>query len=346
MPVRLMVTRRDMYTVASFRPQSFQKVRLGATADGRLTAFEHIQLGQTCQFDPVVNAGTPITRSMYACPNIRTREDIARSDTNAPGFMRAPAETQTFFATESAMDELAVKLGMDPVELRRINEPERHPVTDVPWSSRSLIACYDKAAATFGWADRDPAVGAMTDGDWLVGYGCATATYPTHMTASSARVRMQGTGRALVELSAHDVGTGAYTIMAQIAAARLGLPVEAVDVTLGEARLPLGPISGGSVTSASAGSAVHNTCLKLGQEVARTLAAAQGNPFSGKDPASIALDNGTLDAPRTAHRCRCWRRSTRRRARRSRSRGSTPTPTWSPRRSPRATRAASASTGP
>ncbi len=295
-PVRLIVTRQQMYTVATFRPESVQKIRLAATRDGRLTAFEHIEIAQTSQFDPVVNPGTHMTRAMYACPNIRTEQRLARSDTNTPGFMRAPNEMQSFFALESAMDELAVKLGLDPVELRRVNDTNRHPVADVPFSSRSLMACYDAAAKSFGWSRRSAAPGSMIDGDWLVGYGCATATYPTAVAPSAARVRMYGSGSAVVELAAHDVGTGAYTIMGQIAAARLGLPVGSVEVSMGDSNLPIAPISGGSVTSASAGSAVHVACLRLAAEIARTVSGQQGTPLSGIDPSDITLDNGMLKA--------------------------------------------------
>lgn len=299
-PVRLIVTRPQMYTVASFRPESVQKFRLAADAEGKLTAFEHIEIGQTSQFDPVVNPGTHMTRAMYACPNIYTEQRLARSDTNTPGFMRAPNETQTFFALESAMDELAVKLAMDPVELRRINDTSVHPVEGVPYSSRSLMQCFDAAKESFGWDERDARVGAMSDGDWLVGYGCATATYPTAVAPSAARIRMQDSGHALVELAAHDVGTGAYTIMAQIAAERLGLPLSGVEVAMGNSNLPIAPISGGSVTSASAGSAVHLACLTLADEVAATVAAMPDNPLSGVDAARIELENGTLKGPNGA----------------------------------------------
>ena len=174
----------------------------------------------------MINPGTHMTRAMYACPNIHTEQRLARSDTNTPGFMRAPNEMQTFFALESAVDELALKLAMDPVELRRVNDTKTHPVDGVPFSSRSLMACYDSAAKSFGWAGRSVAPRSMSDGDWLVGYGCATSTYPTAVAPSAARVRMYGAGTAVVELAAHDVGTGAYTIMGQIAAQRLGLAGE------------------------------------------------------------------------------------------------------------------------
>ena len=296
-PVRLIVTRPQMYTVATFRPESEQRIRLGAAADGRLTAFEHVEIGQTPRFDDVVNAGTHVTRAMYACPNIRTEQRLARSDTNAGGFMRAPNEMQTFFALESAMDALAWKLGVDPVEMRRVNDTMTHPVDDVPFSSRSLMESYDAVARSFGWADRQAGIGSMTDGDWLVGYGCATATYPTNILASNARVRMQGTGHAYVELAAHDVGTGTYTILAQVAAARLGLPVAAVDVVMGEGDLPVAPISGGSTTAASAGSAVHDACMRIGRAVAAAVAGMSEGPLAGVDPAAIALEDGTLRGP-------------------------------------------------
>lgn len=296
-PVRLMVSREHMYTVAAFRPESVQKFRLAASRDGRLTAFEHIEIAQTSQFDDVLNPGTHMTRSMYACPNIHTEQRLARSDTNTPGFMRAPNEMQSFFALESAMDELAIKLKMDPVELRRVNDTRTHPVKGVPFSSRSLMACYDAAAKSFGWAGRNAAQQSMTDGDWLVGYGCATATYPTAVAPSEARVRMYGAGTAVVELAAHDVGTGAYTIMGQIAAQRLGLPVRSVEVFMGSSDLPIAPISGGSVTSASAGSAVHVACLKLADEIVRSVVTLKDNPLSGVDPSQVKLVDGMLQGP-------------------------------------------------
>ncbi len=296
-PVRLIVTRPQMFTVATFRPESVQRFRLGADATGRLTAFEHVEIAQTPQFDDVVNPGTHITRAMYACPNIHTEQRLARSDTNAGGFMRAPNEMQTFFGLEQAMDELAVKLGIDPVEMRRVNDTDRHPVDDVPFSSRSLMRCYDAVSESFGWRDRKPDVASMTDGDWLVGYGCATATYPTNILASNARVRMQGSGSAYVELAAHDVGTGSYTIFAQIAAARLGLPLAACDVVMGEADLPVAPLSGGSTTAASAGSAVHDACMRIGRAVAEQVSAMNEGPLAGVDPSAITLQDGVLNGP-------------------------------------------------
>jgi xanthine dehydrogenase YagR molybdenum-binding subunit len=295
-PVRLVTTRPQMYTASVFRPETLQRFRLGADAEGRLTAFEHVELAQTPRFDAVVNPGTHHTRAMYACPNIRTEQRLARSDTNTGGFMRAPNEMPPFFGLEVAMDVLADRLGVDPVQMRRINDTDRHPTADVPFSSRSLVECYDAVSDSFGWADR-PATATRMDGDWMVGYGCATATYPTNILASNARIRMQGTGHAYVELAAHDVGTGTYTILAQIAAQRLGLEVGAVDVVMGEADLPVAPLSGGSTTAASAGSAVHDACQRIASQLAGAMAGQQDTPLSGLDPATITFEDGVLTGP-------------------------------------------------
>jgi xanthine dehydrogenase YagR molybdenum-binding subunit len=295
-PVRLVTTRPQMYTTSVFRPESLQRFRLGADAEGRLTAFEHVETAQTPRFDNVVNPGTHYTRAMYACPNIRTEQRLARSDTNTGGFMRAPNEMQTFFGMEVAMDALADRLGVDPVEMRRVNDTDTHPTEGMPFSARSLVECFDAVSDSFGWTDR-PATATRTDGDWMVGYGCATATYPTNILASNARIRMQGTGHAYVELAAHDVGTGTYTILAQIAAQRLGLDIGAVDVVMGEADLPVAPLSGGSTTAASAGSAVDDACRRIATQLASAMAAQADTPLSGLDPADIAFGDGMLTGP-------------------------------------------------
>jgi xanthine dehydrogenase YagR molybdenum-binding subunit len=195
------------------------------------------------------------------------------------------------------MDALAWKLKMDPIELRRMNDTKMHPTANVPFSSRSLMESFDAVAQSFGWADRNREIGSMTDGDWLVGYGCATATYPTNILASNARVRMHGSGRAYVELAAHDVGTGTYTIMSQIAAGLLGLPVASVEVVMGEADLPVAPISGGSTTAASAGSAVHDGCMKIAAQVTQRVTSMSDGPLSGMDPSAVTLANGILTGP-------------------------------------------------
>ncbi len=257
-PVKLVVPREVMFTVGSFRPATRSRFRLAAERDGRLLAVMHDDAGQTAVIDHAAFPGVDATARMYASPNIRGRASVVETDVNTPGFQRAPAEAPSFFGLESAMDELAVALGMDPVELRLRNEPAHDPVDGLPWSSRSLVACYRRGSALFGWERRNPAVGSMTAPDGtLIGWGCATATYPSAMCPAAARVRLEPDGTCIVSAAAHDLGTGAYTVLGQVAADVLGVPDEDVRVHLGDSTLPPSPFAGGSVTTGSVGSAVH-----------------------------------------------------------------------------------------
>ncbi len=301
-PVKLVVPRDAMFTVGSFRPATRNRVALGATADGTMTALVHEAVGQSSVIDHVAFPGTNVTALMYDIANIRTKETTVATDVNTPGFMRAPAEAPSFFAFESAVDELAVALRMDPVELRLKNEPPVDPVKKLPWSSRSLVECYRRGAARFGWERRTAAVGSMRTADGvLVGYGCATATYPSAMAPAAAQVALAADGTLRVRTSAHDVGTGAYTVLGQVAADVLGVDDERVRVELGDSALPSGPMSGGSVTTGSSGSAVHKAAVVLRDRVL-AVAVGSGGPFAGRDPATLRLVAGQVVAPDgTAH---------------------------------------------
>lgn len=249
--VKLYVTREQGFTTASYRAETEQDFRLGAREDGRFTGFEHRGREISSRADSYVVNGAENTSRMYHADAVRTGVTCVHADRQTPGFMRAPPETPYFFALESGVDELAWKLGMDPVELRRINDIDREPVNNVPFTSRSLMECYDAAAERFGWSEYEQRVGSRTDGDWLVGWGCATATYPTQMGPCAVRLHLDATGTCKVWVASHDVGTGAYTVMAQGAAQALGIPVENVTVELGDSRLPPGTIAGGSISTAS-----------------------------------------------------------------------------------------------
>ncbi|TIN71034.1 MAG: xanthine dehydrogenase family protein molybdopterin-binding subunit, partial [Mesorhizobium sp.] len=163
----------------TYRAETRHRIRMGAGKDGRITAFGHEAWEVTSRPDPYVVGGTSATARMYNYGSVLTHVSLVHADRNTPGYMRSPPETPYVYALENAMDEMAVALGMDPVEFRRINEPEKEPIGGKPFSSRSLIKCYDQASEAFGWSKRDPRVGSMRDGDWLVGMGCATAIYPT-----------------------------------------------------------------------------------------------------------------------------------------------------------------------
>ena len=296
-PVKLVVGRGQMFTVGSFRPETRNHFRLGASADGTLQALIHEEEGQTSFLDDVIFPGSGVTTHMYACPNIKTRAGIVATDTNTPGFMRAPAETPSFFGFESAVDELAVALRMDPVALRLKNEPAMDPVKGLPFSSRSLVPCYQRGAELFGWARRDPAVGAMRAPDGaLVGWGCATATYPVAKVPSLARCSIAMDGRVTIGAAAHDLGTGTYTILAQVAADALGADVADVSVQLGDSDLPSSTVAGGSVTAGNAGSAVRLACLAARDKLLAAAVSDTG-PFKGMDPARLDLVQGRVLAP-------------------------------------------------
>ncbi len=204
-------------------------------------------------------AGVEDSARLYGFGAVKTHVTLVHADRNTPGFMRSPPVVPYIYALESAMDELAEKLDMDPVELRRVNDAMAD-ATGKRWSSRSLMQCYDEAAKSFGWSQRNPKPGAMRAGDWLVGFGCATAVYPTHMGASAVRVRLLANGDVRVQTAAHDLGTGAYTVIGQMASERLGVPMAKVKVELGDSTLPPATVAGGSDTTASVCSAVIKAC--------------------------------------------------------------------------------------
>jgi xanthine dehydrogenase YagR molybdenum-binding subunit len=271
-PVKLVATRAQGFTIATYRAETRHHLRLGADPQGRLLSLSHEAWEVTSRPDPYKVAGTDTSTRLYACPNIWSRVSLVHGDRNTPGFMRSPAEIPYLFALESAMDELAVELGMDPIELRRINDTDREPIRGLPYTSRSLMPCFDAAAAAFGWHRRDARPGSMHDGDWNIGWGCAATAYPTNIAPTAVRVTLSPQGRATVQTAAHDIGTGAYTAAALTAAELLGLPLEAVSVELGDTDLPPGPIAGGSNSTASVCNAVAKAC----EEIRRRLAAKGG----------------------------------------------------------------------
>jgi xanthine dehydrogenase YagR molybdenum-binding subunit len=201
------------------------------------------------------------------------------------------------FGLESAMDELAVALGLDPVELRRRNDTMRVPIKGLPYTSRALIPCFEAAAKSFGWDRRTPTPGSMRDGDWVIGWGCAATMYPTQLGPAAARVTLSPQGAVKVQTAAHDIGTGAYTVIAVTASDRLGVGLDRVAVELGDTDLPPAPVAGGSNTTASVCNVVAKACEDIRARIAQAAATANSGPFAGKDPAQLVLANGMLTAP-------------------------------------------------
>ena len=263
-PVKLVLTRRQMYGPVGARPQTEQKISLGAMTDGTLAAVRHDVMSHTSRFEDFSEPSAMQTRMLYESPNIETTHRLVKLDLGTPTYQRAPGEATGTFAIESAMDELAVALKIDPLALRLKNYAEKDPDSGHPWSSKSLRECYRLGSEAFGWSKRNMTPGGMREGNVLVGHGMATATYPTNRSKASAVARAtldaNDMVHVLVQTATQEIGTGTYTVMTQIAADALGLPPSDVRFELGDSLMPPSPVSGGSMTAASTGSAVHVTC--------------------------------------------------------------------------------------
>jgi xanthine dehydrogenase YagR molybdenum-binding subunit len=262
-PVKVAVTRQQMFAITGYRTPTIQHLGLGADRDGRLSAITHDVEEQTSTVREFAEQTAVATRMMYAAPNRRTTHRLAALDVPTPSWMRAPGECPGMFALESAIDELAIALGLDPIELRVRNEPEQDPEKGIAFSSRNLVACLREGAERFGWADRDPAPGVRRSGRWLIGTGVAASVYPTYRQPSQARVRRRDDGGFDVEVAAADIGTGARTVLTQIAADALGVGVGQVHVAIGDSDFPRASVAGGSSGTSSWGSAVVGACEAL-----------------------------------------------------------------------------------
>jgi xanthine dehydrogenase YagR molybdenum-binding subunit len=262
-PVKVALTRQQLFAMVGYRTPTIQRVRLGAGRDGRLRAIGHDAFEQTSTIREFAEQTTIATRHMYAAPDRLTTHRLVALDVPTPSWMRAPGECPGMYALESAMDELAVACGIDPIELRIANEPAEDPEKGIPWSSRNLVACLREGAERFGWADRDPTPGARRDGRWLVGTGVAASTYPAYRSPSQATARIDADGGFTVEIAAADIGTGARTVLTQIAADALGVDPEQVRMEIGDSDFGQASIAGGSMGTASWGSAVVKACKAL-----------------------------------------------------------------------------------
>lgn len=264
-PVKVALTRQQMFAVSGHRTPTIQHMRLGADAEGTLTAVAHDVIEHTAIRTEFAEQTAVCTRVMYATPAMRTSHRLARLNVPAPFWMRAPGQTPGMYALESAMDELAVAVGIDPVELRIRNEPAAEPEGGLPFSSRNLVSCLREGARLFGWAARDPRPGMRRRGRWLEGTGVAASTYPARRRPSAATADTVD-GGYVVRIAAADIGTGARTTLGAVAASVLGVAADRVRVELGDSALPAAPVAGGSTGTASWGSAVAAACEALGSD--------------------------------------------------------------------------------
>jgi xanthine dehydrogenase YagR molybdenum-binding subunit len=293
-PVKLVLGRIQMYGPVGFRPETIQQVSLGATRDGKLTALQHAGTSQTSTFDEFIEPVGKSARMLYASPNIQTSHRLVQVDQGTPTYMRAPGEASGSFALESAMDELAYALNIDPIELRLRNHADVDPTKKLPWSSKSLKECYKLGAEKFGWQKRNPQPRSMRDGNYLIGWGMATATYPTYRSPASAIAQIMADGTAVVMSGSQDIGTGTYTVMTQVAAEALGLPVNKVRFELGDTKMPQTPVSGGSQTAASVSSAVHLAGNQARNQLLQLALNDQKSPLYSSNAEDVIAENGSF----------------------------------------------------
>ena len=298
-PVKLVLSRQQMFTSNGFRPATVQKLAFGVAADGTFQSIRHDGISQMSQpvlgefVEPVALA----TEMLYACPNVAITHRLVAVNQGLPTYMRAPGEASGVFALESALDEIAAELKIDPIALRLTNYAERDGGEDLPFSSKRLRECYTQGAATFGWERRTPEPRSMTDGRFLLGMGMATATYPINQSPASVRVSLLANGDAVLQSGTQDIGTGTYTVMAQLAADALGLPIERVRFELGDSRFPPAPVSGGSQTAASVGSAVLVACQQARDHAVAMALSDAGDQWKGATPGDCRLQDGAVVAP-------------------------------------------------
>jgi xanthine dehydrogenase YagR molybdenum-binding subunit len=293
-PVKLVVSRQMMFQNVGHRPRTQQRVRLSATAEGKLTSLQHNYLNHTSVLDDYKENCGEATSYLYSTPNLSVTSGLVRRNIGTPTSMRGPGAVPGLFATESAMDELAIKLKMDPLELRLLNEPEKDESNNLPFSSRHLTECLTLGARKFGWSQRTPQVGAMKKDGLTLGWGMASCSWIAERMATEATVDLRSDGTARIACGTQDIGTGTYTILAQIVAEKTGLPLEKIDVVLGDTALPPGPISGGSWVTASVIPAVSQAAQNAMHVV--LTAAIRGNtpPFGGQAIDALNFENGRV----------------------------------------------------
>ncbi len=291
--VRVVLTRDQMWTHV-YRPHTLQTVKLGAERDGRLTALKHEAIASTSTFEDHQEVVVNWSGMLYHCPNADFSYKLARLDTYTPSDMRAPGAALGLFALESAMDELAHEVGVDPIELRLRNYSEKDENQGKRFSSKALRACYAQGADAFGWKDRSPEPRARREGRELVGFGMATGVWEARTTKLSARATLTPDGKLNVATASADIGTGTYTILTQIAAETMGLEAGRVSVNLGDSDYPTSPVEGGSWTAASAGNAVRLACEAVRADLLNHARTLEGSPIAHAAESEVVFDDGRL----------------------------------------------------
>ncbi|WP_347052395.1 xanthine dehydrogenase family protein molybdopterin-binding subunit [Flavobacterium olei] len=293
-PVKLVLHREQMFTNVGFRPYTIQKMGLGATKDGKLTGLTHEAVAMTSSYEDFMEGTVNMSRFIYDCSNVSTRYRIVPLDTCTPIWMRGPGEATGSFALESAMDEMAYKLNLDPIEFRKLNYAEKDLEQNKPWSSKFLLECYEAGMEKIGWKNRKNKPGSVKEGDWLVGYGMGTGTFGSYRNPTAVKAKFLADGNLVLQCSVNDMGPGTATMMTAIGAEITGLPTENVIIEMGKSGLPKGPTQGGSATTSSVGSAVHDACTLLVSKVIGL--ASQTAELKGIAVTDLSFENGVISS--------------------------------------------------
>jgi xanthine dehydrogenase YagR molybdenum-binding subunit len=292
-PVKLMLTREQMFFMVGYRPRTWQKVGIGATKDGKLVGISHSSIGITSSYEEFTESTLQQTRMMYAAPNVSTRYRILPLDVSTPIWMRGPGEATGAFALESAIDEIAYAVNIDPIKFRVINHTDSDPEKNIPWSTKFLKECFEMGAKAIGWNKRKLQAGSLSEGRWKIGYGMAVGTFGANRGEASVRARLTADGSLLLQSAVTDIGPGTGTAMTQIAADAIGLAPAQITFELGNSTFPMAPNQGGSSTVNTVGPAVVAACNGLKEQLI-VLASISLPEFRGAKPDQVEFQNGTM----------------------------------------------------
>src|SRR5438093_2202428 len=293
-PVKVVVSRKMMFQTVGHRPRTQQRVRLGATPDGRLVSLQHDYVNHTAILDDYHEDCGESTAFQYSVPNLRVTAGRARRNVGSPTPMRGPGAVPGLYATESAMNELADQLKIDPVRLRVLNEPKIDESLSIPFSSRHFLECLELGAEKFGWSKRNPEVGSMKRDGLTLGWGMAGCTWVAARFAAAANVELRNDGTARVACGTQDIGTGTYTILAQLASQKTGVPLDKVEAVLGDTLLPEGPVSGGSMATGSLVPAVFEAADNAIESLLSSATKTSGSPFEKRKPVDLVFEGGRV----------------------------------------------------
>ncbi len=292
-PVKLVLTREQMFTIVGYRPYAWQKIGISASADGKLTGITHHAVSNTSRYENFSEGIVNASQFMYTCPNVNTSYKILPLDINTPTWMRGPGPATGCVALECALDELSYKLNIDPIELRLINHTETHPVSELPWSSKFLKECYQLGKEKIGWHNRPTVPGSLKENGMLAGYGMAVGVFGAGRGQASVKGLLKDNGTLVLQSAVSDMGPGTSTAMVKIGAGLMGLPENKVEFELGDSDLPPGPTQGGSGSTSAVGAAITDVCGEL-INILKELAIANAPSFAGLKPDAVAYDHGEL----------------------------------------------------